>query len=88
MFSMGALLVRIAANSNELEPYRPLFGDFLSLCGPHSGCYYMDSDVVKAGLWFYEKWKKANSLKQLALRGTILFNSSKIILYIFRFHEN
>ena len=70
---MGALLVRIAANSNELEPYRPLFGDFLSLCGPHSGCYYMDSDVVKAGLWFYEKWKKANSLKQLALRGTILY---------------
>jgi len=85
---MGALLVRIAANSNELEPYRPLFGDFLSLCGPHSGCYYMDSDVVKAGLWFYEKWKKANSLKQLALRGTILFHSSKIILYLFRFHEN
>ena len=70
---MGALLVRIAANSNELEPYRPLFGDFLSLCGPHSGCYYMDSDVVKAGLWFYEKWKKANSLKQLALRGKILY---------------
>ena len=73
---MGALLVRIAANSNELEPYRPLFGDFLSLCGPHSGCYYMDSDVVKAGLWFYEKWKKANSLKQLALRGKILSYAS------------
>ena len=48
--SMGALLVRIAANSAELEPFKPLFGDFLSLCGPHTGCYYMDSDVVKAGL--------------------------------------
>ena len=78
---MGALLVRIAANSNELEPYRPLFGDFLSLCGPHSGCYYMDSDVVKAGLWFYEKWKKANSLKQLALRGLILIHPSKVIFF-------
>lgn len=76
--SMGALLVRIAANSNELEPYRPLFGDFLSLCGPHSGCYYMDSDVVKAGLWFYEKWKKANSLKQLALRDSMKINETAI----------
>ena len=72
-FSMGALLVRQAANSIELEPFQPLFGDFLSLCGPHTGCYYMDSDVVKAGLWIYEKWKKGLSLKQLALRGKILF---------------
>ena len=67
--SMGALLVRIAANSAKLEPFRPLFEDFVSLCGPHTGLYYMDSAVVGAGLWLYEKWKKAASLKQLALRG-------------------
>jgi hypothetical protein len=68
-FSMGCLLVRIAANSRKLEPFRPLFDNFISLCGPHTGVYYMDSAVVGAGLWLYEKWKKALSLKQLALRG-------------------
>lgn len=71
--SMGALLVRIAANSAKLEPFRPLFEDFVSLCGPHTGLYYMDSAVVGAGLWLYEKWKKAASLKQLALRGISIF---------------
>ena len=73
---MGCLLVRIAANASRLEPFRPLFSDFVSLCGPHTGLYYVDSAVVGAGLWLYEKWKKAASLKQLALRGIKkIFNS-------------
>jgi len=76
--SMGALLVRIAANSAKLEPFRPLFEDFVSLCGPHTGLYYMDSAVVGAGLWLYEKWKKAASLKQLALRDASQVSDTSI----------
>ena len=78
---MGALLVRIAANSNRLEPFRPLFSDFISLCGPHTGLYYMDSAVVGAGLWLYEKWKKAISLKQLALRGIAMLQNIFFLFY-------
>ena len=74
---MGCLLVRIAANASRLEPFRPLFSDFVSLCGPHTGLYYVDSAVVGAGLWLYEKWKKAASLKQLALRGNKKFPEKK-----------
>ncbi|OQV19719.1 Protein FAM135A [Hypsibius exemplaris] len=66
--SLGALLVRAAIAHPAMEPYHACLHSFLSFCGPHFGLINNPSKIVTTGLWIFLKWRKAESLTQLALR--------------------
>ncbi|XP_030854409.1 protein FAM135A-like [Strongylocentrotus purpuratus] len=66
--SLGNIIIRSALTRPELEPFLGKLHTFLSLSGPHLGQLYNSSTIVKTGMWLMQKWKKSNSLLQLALR--------------------
>ena len=65
--SMGTLVAKVAAASDELKKYRNLFYTYLSLNGPHLGLKYNTSKTHSVGLWLLQKFKKSQSLQQLQL---------------------
>lgn len=66
--SLGNIIIRSVLTRPELEPYLDKLHTFLSLSGPHLGQLYNSSTIVNTGMWLMQKWKKSNSLLQLALR--------------------
>ncbi|XP_063968597.1 protein FAM135A-like [Lytechinus pictus] len=66
--SLGNIIIRSALTRPELEPFLGKLHTFLSLSGPHLGQLYNSSTIVNTGMWLMQKWKKSNSLLQLALR--------------------
>ncbi|XP_071485952.1 protein FAM135A-like [Diadema antillarum] len=81
--SLGNIIIRSALTRPELQPFQDKLHTFLSLSGPHLGQLYNSSTIVNTGMWLMQKWKKSNSLLQLALRDhtdlrqTFLYKLSK-----------
>jgi len=68
--SLGCILIRSAIQRAELVAFSAKFHTYLSLSGPHLGTMYNNSNLVNAGMWVMQRWKKAGSLQQLALKDS------------------
>lgn len=66
--SLGCILIRSAIQKPELVALSSKFHTYLSLSGPHLGTMYNNSNLVNAGMWVMQRWKKSGSLQQLALK--------------------
>nr|XP_046918596.1 protein FAM135A-like [Dermatophagoides farinae] len=82
--SLGNIIIRAAiSRSDFLKRWRNKFHTFLSLSGPHLGLAYNRSGLVNMGLWFIQKFKRAQSLNQLSMKDatdikqTFLYRLSK-----------
>ncbi|RWS10238.1 Protein FAM135A-like protein, partial [Dinothrombium tinctorium] len=66
--SLGNVIIRAALTRPQMKQWIPKLYTFLSLSGPHLGTAYNSSGLVNMGLWFMQKWKKSESLLQLAMK--------------------
>ena len=51
-----------------LEEWKDKFHTFLTIGSPHLGYVYNSNFMFDTGMWLVEKWSKAQSLQELALR--------------------
>jgi len=68
--SLGCILIRSAIQKPEIANFSSKFHTYLSLSGPHLGTMYNNSNLVNAGMWVMQRWKKSGSLQQLALKDS------------------
>jgi len=79
--SLGGIVIRAALPL--LEIYKSKMHTFITFSSPHLGCYYLNSSLIGAGLWFLQKWNKSESLRQLTFqdkenqRDCFMFNLSE-----------
>jgi hypothetical protein len=66
--SLGNIIIRCALSRRAFRPLVDRLHTFLSLSGPHLGMLYHTNSIVNTGIWLAQKWKKSESLAQLALR--------------------
>lgn len=66
--SMGGIIIRWALP--YLSKFKNLMHGFWTLSSPHLGYATWKSKLVKAGLWFMDKWSKTKSIQQLSMSDT------------------
>ena len=66
--SMGTLVIRAALGEAMMAPYLSRLHSFISLGGTHLGYTYANNNILSGAMWFYQRWSKSTSLRQVCRR--------------------
>lgn len=67
-FSLGGCILRVALRHAVMAQYLPRLHTFMSIATPHLGIAHGQSSVFDAGLYFVRKFRRNQTLEELALR--------------------